>query len=151
MPLLQETFRCDFLCTLVRNCLSVAVDAVFQCLCVGGGTSMCTWADVSKDACQVYVAVHSLSLTIQVWYAKWIYCTAAWHQISLLFAFKMTHLQNCPWVTSICGLLPIFVTKFVRHHRQKTLILRKEKRVFVPNLATNGCFFLYVPVAFSLF
>lgn len=26
---------------------------------------MCAWADVSRDACQVYVAMHSLSLTVQ--------------------------------------------------------------------------------------
>lgn len=37
---------------------------------------VCGW-DVSRDACQVYVAVYSLSLAIQVWYTKWIYCTAA--------------------------------------------------------------------------
>lgn len=56
----------------------MAPAAVLQCLCVGGGISMCVWGrDVSRDACQVYVAVDSLSLTGQVWYIKWIYCTAA--------------------------------------------------------------------------
>lgn len=34
---------------------------------------MCVWVDVSRDACQVYVAVHSVSLPVQVCYIKWKY------------------------------------------------------------------------------
>lgn len=123
---------------LERACLSPAPDAVFQCLCVGGGTSMCAWADVSRDACQVYVAVHSLSLAMQVCYTEW----KCWQQI----IFNISN-ESFPKVSFRCIRLCLFIyfcASFFRRHRKITLISRKE-RSFVPDLAANGCF-LYVPV-----
>lgn len=59
----------------------MAPAAVLQCLCVGGRdvsvcVCVCGW-DVSRNACQVCVAVDSLSLIGQVCYIKWMYCTDA--------------------------------------------------------------------------
>lgn len=138
---------------LERACLSPAPDAVFQCLCVGGGTSMCAWADVSRDACQVYVAVHSLSLAMQVCYTEWKYCTThrpyscgddsrSYLIFPFIFSFNMN--ESFPKVSFRCIHLCLFIyfcASFFRRHRKITLISRKE-RSFVPDLAANGCFFM---------
>lgn len=102
---------------LERACLSPAPDAVFQCLCVGGGTSMCAWADVSRDACQVYVAVHSLSLAMQVCYSEWKCCTthrpySCGDDSRSYLIFRMSHFQKCPSDAFVCAFLSIFALHF---------------------------------------
>lgn len=80
-PLLQETFRCDFWCVCRLEIACRLLLLLFFSVFVSRwrDISVCAWADVSRDACQVYVAVHSLSLAIQVWCTKWMYYNAAWH------------------------------------------------------------------------